>query len=696
MEYISNLEIGYLELFVRAACFGCISLITILLLYFYHKTHSPVYKAAFFISFLLDIYILSGVIAHFIAQYAGNNKHAFELERISYIALVMSMPFVYYFYYQLTNRNKALVKTAVNAITISLVFAVSISILSYVYPGMLLVNNQNIFQPHTFKHDLFDKGILVMMIYIGILATIVYTIIFLILKRNVFNDVSLVTHLSVAVFVFLIFFIDDSINSHFNYQIKAFPQLFIFDHLVIGVTISFFILFLGLIKKFIDSGKQLSIVESELLQVKKTLEDHENVDTLTGLQNKKAFFEKTQQLIDHLHSIKTPFLTLLYCDIRRFKEINESLGHAAGDELIADISNRIRDTLLAKEYFFKFGSDEFVIVLTNTKEESAPIKILDKIKNQMIVPFSIRGRDLTLSLSIGVASYPKHGRTLHELVKNAHSAKDAAKKNKQFFQYYTDDLNKLSSERLTMEIELRKAITNNEIVAYYQPQVNKDGKIVGAEALARWLHPVNGLIPPLKFIPLAEEIGVISDIGNTILDQTCKLAEELKMNEDFTFSVNLSTKQISYESSIYSLKMILHQHVNVCANIEFELTESSLIENQESSVVKIDELRNLGASIGIDDFGTGYSSLAYLSKLKLNTLKIDRSFISDYPHNEQNINILKTIILLGKSLNLYLVAEGAETKEQVDFLFGQGCDAIQGFYFYKPMPVNELKKLLSQ
>jgi diguanylate cyclase (GGDEF)-like protein/PAS domain S-box-containing protein len=413
-------------------------------------------------------------------------------------------------------------------------------------------------------------------------------------------------------------------------------------------------------------------------------------DTLTDLPNRTLFKDRLSQAVISAKRNEKAF-ALLFIDLDQFKKINDSLGHHIGDEVLVEASKRLKANIREEDTLARLGGDEFTIILKDIKNIQDVSTISQKIVQAIKEPIEVHGHTLYISSSVGISLYPQDSLNPHDLIKYAdtamYKAKDEGRDN---FQFYSSDMTALAFERVVMESSLRMAIKEEQFVVYFQPQYNAiSNTIVGMEALVRWQHPTLGLVPPGKFIPIAEESGLIVEIDQIVMRkamQQFSLWHKEGLNPG-TLSLNLAMKQLNEKYFIQMLLDMMHDLEFQPKWLELEVTEGQVMNNPDASIEKLRTISDLGIELAIDDFGTGYSSLAYLKKLPLNKLKIDRSFIIDLPQDEEDSAITKAIIALGKSLNLTLIAEGVETKEQKDFLVQNGCENIQG-YLYSP-PVSQ-------
>lgn len=420
-------------------------------------------------------------------------------------------------------------------------------------------------------------------------------------------------------------------------------------------------------------------------------------DALTGLPNRKYLHEHLVKLIEHLDDKKQQF-AVLFLDIDRFKLINDSLGHNIGDLLLKAVSDRLKNLLRSNDLIVRWGADEFAIVAKDIKSIDTAMQMAETMIQALSLPFNCGEHELHITTCIGASIYPDHSTDVDSLIRNADMAMYRAKSGGQnSFQFYIPNMQEQSFQRLLMENNLRRAIENNELMTYYQPQIDiTTNKIVGLEVLLRWKHVSLGSIPPSKFIPLAEETGLIVAIGTWVLRQTClqMIAWQNMGLPPIKIGVNLSIKQLQQKDFLSSLNQILEETKINPQFLELEITEGIMMDDVAEKIALLNKFREMGIKLSIDDFGTGYSSLSYLKNLPIDTIKIDRIFIEYIAHNEHDCAIVASIINLSHSLNLKVIAEGAETVEQVNLLRSLGCDQIQGYFFYKAMPVDEIEVLL--
>jgi diguanylate cyclase (GGDEF)-like protein/PAS domain S-box-containing protein len=421
-------------------------------------------------------------------------------------------------------------------------------------------------------------------------------------------------------------------------------------------------------------------------------------DYLTELPNRRMFDEELEKLIASFPEGAGNKFALMYLDLDRFKFVNDTLGHEIGDELLRQISKRLSSLIIECDSLFRIGGDEFAIILNSLSGAKDPVSIGQKIILEIEKPFIIDDYEIHVTASIGIGIFPEDGVTIKELKMNTDAALYRAKElGKNTVQLFTKSLNIESYKLFMLETDLRKAIQREELVLYYQPRVDTlSGEIVGAEALIRWNHPKWGLVSPAEFIPLAEESGLINEIGEWVLQQVCRQLYEWKIlgYNLVPISINLSPKSFLKADLVSIFKYYLTQYDISPSLLEIEITEDSIIKNEASVLNTLKLFKELGISISLDDFGTGYSSIGYLKKFNVDYIKIDRSFIKDMLENEGDFAIVSSILLLAQGFNLKVVAEGVETEEQWKALKELNCQFIQGYLFSKPLDASKFTQLL--
>jgi diguanylate cyclase (GGDEF)-like protein/PAS domain S-box-containing protein len=416
-------------------------------------------------------------------------------------------------------------------------------------------------------------------------------------------------------------------------------------------------------------------------------------DALTGLPNRTLLQDRLANAVAGARRRKDK-VALLFLDLDRFKNVNDSLGHSVGDLLLQEVAERLKRFGREQDTVARLGGDEFLVVLNGVKDVSDAAVTADRLLKSMNAGFVIQGHPITVTCSVGVSIYPEHGADGETLIKNADAAMYCAKeKGRNNFQFFTEDMNAQVVERLTLESSLRLALDKKELFLMYQPQMDiATGRIIGLEALARWQHPVLGLVPPDKFIRVAENTGLIMPIGEWVLRTACSQARKWQDEglNAVSVAVNVSAVQFRQENFCEFIRRVLKETGLAPQYLELELTESLLLANADVMMSVIEELNAMGVTLAIDDFGTGYSNFGYLKQFRVSKLKIDRSFVRDVAVNSDDAAITTAIISMARSLSLKVIAEGVEDEAQMSFLRAHHCDEIQGYYFSKPLAVDKV------
>jgi diguanylate cyclase (GGDEF)-like protein/PAS domain S-box-containing protein len=416
-------------------------------------------------------------------------------------------------------------------------------------------------------------------------------------------------------------------------------------------------------------------------------------DSLTGLANRLMLHIRLEHALDRARREVTG-LALLMIDLDRFKDINDSFGHAMGDALLKEIALRLTQRVRGVDTVSRLGGDEFTILLEGLDHPEDAARLAQDIVILLGQPVMLpNNHEVSVGASIGIALFPDHGSTEEELLQQADAALYQAKaEGRGRYQFFTNDLTRAARQRIALEMRLRRAVAHDELVVHYQPQVDvASGRIAGAEALVRWIDPVEGLIPPADFIPMAEQSGLIVAIGDWVLRETCRQGRRWADAglPALTLAVNVSSRQFQYGDLAGKVAAVLAETGFPAERLELELTESVLMKHQQQATAILTQLRELGVRVAIDDFGTGYSSLAYLKGFPLDVLKIDKSFVNDIPLHQDDMEIAATIIAMAHTLRLQVLAEGVENQPQLDFLKEKGCDRYQGFLMSRPLPPDD-------
>jgi diguanylate cyclase len=422
-------------------------------------------------------------------------------------------------------------------------------------------------------------------------------------------------------------------------------------------------------------------------------------DALTGLPNRVLLDDRLQQAIVHAYRDRRSF-ALLVCDLDRFKLINDSLGHRAGDELLQEVARRLNASVRTTDTVARLGGDEFVLIGTSVCDPDDAADLAVRVIDSLQAPVRIADIDIHTSPSIGIAMYPDDGASIQALLAHADAAMYSAKQHgRGNFRRYAPGMHAGTEAQVQLESDLHSAVTLNQFVLYYQPKVDtQTGEVRSAEALIRWQHPTRGVVSPADFIPLAEECGLIGSIGEWVVRQACRQARAWQ-NEGvppLRVSVNLSASQFRDSGLVDSIRRALDDAGLEARYLEVELTESAVMSDPEQSIAILEHLSAMGVLVSVDDFGTGYSSMSYLRRFPIDKLKIDRVFINEIVSRPEDASIVRAIVSLAHSLRLKVVAEGVETPAQLDFLKTTGCDEYQGYHYSRPLPAADFERLMRE
>ena len=432
---------------------------------------------------------------------------------------------------------------------------------------------------------------------------------------------------------------------------------------------------------------------TEQRESEQKLRELASFDSLTGLPNRTVFNDRLEHAL-HKTQRDSGTLAVFFLDLDHFKNINDSLGHKAGDLLLCEVARRLKSCIREGDTVARLGGDEFTVILEEVRSAKYVAKVANKILEAISESYLLDSTEVNITPSIGVSLYPSDGRDVDLLLRNADAAMYHAKKHgRNNFQFYSAEMNAQADKRLAMETSLRRAVENKEFFLNYQPQIDlATGEVVGAEALLRWHSEQWGLVSPVQFIPILEDTGLIATVGEQVLRQACQSYMLIKdrVSPDFLMAVNLSGRQFKGGQLTSYIQNLLEELGMSAANLELEITESILMSDIDLAVSSLRALSELGITLAVDDFGTGYSSLSYLKQFSLNVLKIDRSFVRDVTEDADDAAIVDAIIAMSKRLQLDVVAEGVETSAQLRFLQEQGCQRVQGFYFSKPLTLEDL------
>ncbi len=424
-----------------------------------------------------------------------------------------------------------------------------------------------------------------------------------------------------------------------------------------------------------------------------------SLDTLTGLPNRMLFMDRLEQSLIRAKRYSTQ-IGVMFIDLDRFKRVNDTLGHASGDQLIREVARRLRETVRADDIVARLGGDEFVVAISDVVTLSSILQVVEKMLATVTVPYQLDEREIFCSCSIGISIYPHDGTSASNLLKNADTAMYHAKNSgRNRFQLYDAAMNAMAEERLQLETELHYALERNEFVFHYQPQLNlKTGRIHAVEALIRWQHPKKGLLSPANFLDMLYETGDIVSVGRKLLLVACRQTA-IWHAAGFTglgVAVNVSGKEFWHSGLIDSIRNALTQSGLPPSTLQIELTEGIFMDDVDAAEGKVQALKALGITVAVDDFGTGYSSLAHLKRFPLDVLKIDRYFVKDVHRAPASEALVSSILALCKGLNLGIVAEGIENREQLESLRKLGCQVVQGYFISRPVPADAIHALLGR
>jgi len=453
---------------------------------------------------------------------------------------------------------------------------------------------------------------------------------------------------------------------------------------------------IGLLGAYEDITNRRNM-ESKIIEQSETLKYQATHDALTLLPNRVLFTDRLENTIFKAKRSSKEF-ALLFVDLDQFKQINDSLGHHIGDEILVAIASRLKKAIREEDTLARLGGDEFTIIIDNFKSLSIISTLAQKVIDATAQVVEIKEHKLFVTSSIGISLYPKDSEDAQSLLKFAdaamYKAKDEGRNN---FQFYSEDMTQKAMQRITMQTKLSEAIKQEDFKVYYQPQIDiKTNKVSGLEALVRWQDKNGNFISPSEFIPLAEDTGMIIELDRVVMKKALAQLDIWKRENIFngTLSLNLAIKQLQRDDFVEFLTNSLKDKSYSAESIELEVTESGLMQKPNEAIERLNTLKSLGLKISVDDFGTGYSSLAYIKKLPISKIKIDQSFVSEIPEDKDNMSIVKAIIALSNSLELEIIAEGVETKEQNDFMMKHNCHLIQGYYYSKPMSSIDTEEFL--
>lgn len=422
-------------------------------------------------------------------------------------------------------------------------------------------------------------------------------------------------------------------------------------------------------------------------------------DQLTGLLNRKAFYERAELTLRHAErSTSEQLRAFLLIDLDNFKDVNDGFGHDFGDRLLKQAAWRLSHSIRQSDLLFRLGGDEFTIILTNIEREVDAALVASNLLRAFATPFVLDGHSVYTGISVGIALYPRDGNDAPDLIRKADTALYDSKRDRNTYRFYTLQMQNEAVRRMHILGSLRRAIDADELTLHYQPIIAKNGTVRGAEALLRWHCPDEGLKMPGEFIEVAEQTGLILDIGRWVLDRATRDAEQWRRAGlgDLHVSVNLSPRQLRERTIVADIEEALDHSGLPNELLMIELTENSFVDLSDESTDRLDAIRALGIKLAIDDFGTGYSSMSYLKRLPVDAIKIDRSFVVGVPINPQDVSIVEAVMTMAHGLGLKVVAEGVDDPEQIRFLSSRSCDAFQGYYFSRPVPSDDFQAMIAK
>jgi len=455
---------------------------------------------------------------------------------------------------------------------------------------------------------------------------------------------------------------------------------------------------------FSEDGAQAGSVYAlndltEIISINKKIAFIATHDTLTGLPNRTLIQDLMEQAINSATRDNLIF-AVLFIDLDGFKKVNDGMGHGCGDLLLQEVAKRLQSCVRQSDTTARWGGDEFIILLDKLTYPSDAADVSIKIKNSLAKPFKIRNQEVYITPSIGISLFPVDGQQVDVLLARADTAMyNIKQRGKNNFCFYSQSLESQAKEKLILDAELRQALQSDEFRIYYQPQFNLSSEqLIGMEALIRWQHPEKGFLNPNEFIPLAEETGLIVPIGKWLVQTLCQQLKSWKSQglPVIQVAINLSARQFLQKDLVKSITQEIDKHGITTSSLQIEITESMMIQDINQVINTMNEFKSAGISIAIDDFGTGYSSLEYLKRLPIDKLKIDKSFIGNILHDSDDASIVQAVIAMGHNMNMQIIAEGVETKEQASFLYERNCDFAQGFYFSKPVSAHVMKEKIEQ
>ncbi len=687
---LPDIPLSLSTLFIPLVCGGGLLVGTLFFLYIFTRTRDQLHLAMGLLAFsAFSLVFAEGMILYFggIEHRIATGRQFHRIEQLAGLLFIVTFPYFIGHFLKFEGRLKRVNDWIV---WIGLGFVIVVAVVAFILPDLFV--SQTIPHPN-WLHFAGDygrgkEGALYGLrdAVLGLLFCycLVMTVRGLVKTQNNTYLVPMFIGLLVAMFQA----VDDIQFVHTKVHIGPFPNVQ-YSRFAVGVSIFVILSMSALMKRYIDEAMQKARAYAALKKSRKELLFLAYHDPLTGLKNRKAFLERLEEHIALVERSKTDIIGLLILDCGGLKDLSDRLGHDVGDWLVGETAARLKRLKRRSDFLFRIDADEFSLVLTGMKDETDCAIVAEKLIAEIRKPFVSGAHTLYLVPRVGIAVYPKDAAEASDLVRNAGSALVEAKTQGNDYQYYTPALHQKAMERIHLLHSLRYALENQNFELHYQPQVNEHGMVVGAEALIRWNHPELGLIPPARFIPLAEETGLIIPLGQWIMHQACSHAKTWINNGiPIPVSVNLSTEQMKDKNLVDLVEQAVGKNDLSPEQLHIEITESSLMEDVDRNMRVLHQIREIGCSFSIDDFGTGYSSLSYLKRLPIYAIKIDRSFVIGLPDDAQDCALVRAITAMARGLNLEVVAEGVDSEAQLKFLRDADCRIIQGYFYSKPLPLD--------
>jgi len=679
----------YSVFFLPLICGGVLLAGTLYFLYVYFRSRDPLHLSMWLLDFAATAFVLAEAAILYFGGIRFDQpvaRRLYQIEQAVGILFTAAIPYFVGHFLRLEGAERRLNSVVVRA---ALGFSALTLAAAFVRPDLFV----SLAVPHdrwlelAWDYGRGASGPLFLARDAALGAVVLYSVVMVVRElrkgRKIPSLIPVAAGFAIAVFQAA----DDIVFVHTFSHIGLFPGME-YSRFALGLTLFILLSMAALTKRFIDESNRTEKAFAALAKSKKDLAYLVYHDPLTGLRNRKAFAERLDETLAIAERSEDEKLRgILVFDCKGYKDVSDRLGHEIGDWLIAEAAARLKKLKRKSDLLFHTDADEFAMILTWIKAETDCVFVAEKICKTIRKPFVFGNHTLYLTPRIGIAVYPKDAEDGPTLFRNAGTALVEAKTEGTDYHFYTTSLHQKAIERINLLHELRRALENDEFELHYQPQLDERKEVVGTEALIRWKHPERGFIPPGKFIPLAEETGLIIPLGRWVIYQACSQARLWKdAGISVPVSVNLSTQQMKDKNLLQTVEQAVRKNELQPKDLHIEITESSLMENLDRNLKILNAIKALGCLFSIDDFGTGYSSLSYLKKLPVNAIKIDRSFIIGLPQDRQDCALVKAITDMARGLSLEVVAEGVDTEAQLSFLHGIDCRIIQGFLYSKPIP----------